>query len=104
MADPEDALDPLEALRARVIKLGSDTLTQLERDLTRGSVNQRNAAIRLVAPYLLKALDATDTDDSREQMKQAVEDLMAEMAADDGPESDPDEPPSPAEPPQDSRP
>ena len=100
----DDPQDELEALRQRVIQLGEDTLTQLENDLRRGSVNQRNAAIRMIAPYLLKTLDASNTDDSKEQMKQAVDELMAQMAGDDEPESDGDEPAPLAEPPEDSGP
>lgn len=100
----DDPQDELEALRQRVIRLGGDTLTQLENDLRRGSVNQRNAAIRMVAPYLLKALDASNTDDSKEQMREAVNELMAEMAGDGEPESEGDEPAPAAEPTEDSGP
>lgn len=77
MGSPEDV--EIEALRRRVLDLAHSTLQQLEIDLVRGSVAQRNAAIKTVAPYLLRILSSNDDADQQADMKQAVADLMAEM-------------------------
>jgi hypothetical protein len=77
MGSPEDV--EIEALRRRVLDLANTTLQQLEIDLIRGSVAQRNAAIKTVAPYLLRILSSNDDADQQADMKAAVADLMAEM-------------------------
>jgi hypothetical protein len=77
MGSPEDV--EIEALRRRVLDLANTTLHQLEIDLVRGSVAQRNAAIKTVAPYLLRILSSNDDADQQADMKAAVADLMAEM-------------------------
>lgn len=71
--------DELAALRQRVLVLANSTLTELERDLRRGSLTQRNTAIRLIAPYLLKSLDSRDEDHAMEQMKAAFAELMSRV-------------------------
>ena len=77
MGSPEDV--EIEALRRRVLDLAHSTLQQLEVDLVRGSVAQRNAAIKTVAPYLLRILSANDEADQQAELKAAVADLMNEM-------------------------
>jgi hypothetical protein len=77
MGSTEDV--EIEALRRRVLDLAHSTLQQLEIDLVRGSVAQRNAAIKTVAPYLLRILSSNDDADQQAEMKAAVADLMAEM-------------------------
>lgn len=77
MGSPEDV--EIEALRRRVLDFAHTTLQQLEIDLIRGSVAQRNAAIKTVAPYLLRILSSNDDADQNAEMKAAVTDLMAEM-------------------------
>lgn len=77
MGSPEDV--EIEALRRRVVDLAHATLHQLEIDLVRGSVAQRNAAIKTVAPYLLRILSSSDEADQQADLKQAVTDLMSEM-------------------------
>ena len=77
MGSPEDV--EIENLRRRVVDLANATLHQLEIDLVRGSVAQRNAAIKVVAPYLLRILSSGNEEDQQADLKQAVTDLMAEM-------------------------
>jgi hypothetical protein len=77
MGSTEDV--DIENLRRRVVDLAHATLHQLEIDLVRGSVAQRNAAIKTVAPYLLRILSANNEEDQQADLKQAVTDLMSEM-------------------------
>ena len=82
---PDDP-DDLDGLRSHVVRLAHLTLNQLESDLTRGSVNQRLAAQRMIAPYLLKSLDSKDEDDANEELRQSVADLMAEVRGESTPD------------------
>jgi len=71
-----EADDALIQLRNRVLDLGHLALGELETDLRRGSVTQRNNAIKLVAPFLLRSLEARDDDAQLEAMKIAFTSLM----------------------------
>lgn len=80
------ALDQLAVLRQRVLGLGDTVLDHLERDLRSGSMAQRNTAIKLVAPFLLRSLEAQDDDAALEQMRLEFEKMMAKvMGMDDSP-------------------
>jgi hypothetical protein len=68
-----------ESLRDEVVGLAQITLRRLKMDIEYGSITQRNAAIRLVAPYLLKVLDKTDEDDQLKTIRDAVDGLMGEL-------------------------
>ena len=80
------ALDQLAVLRQRVLGLGDTVLEHLERDLRSGSMAQRNTAIKLVAPFLLRSLEAQDDDAALEQMRLEFEKMMTKvMGMDDSP-------------------
>lgn len=74
----------LEALRARIYKLASTTLAELEKDLRYGSPAQRNHAIKVIAPYLLKALSPDDeADDGLGELRGAMEELRKQLVGGD---------------------
>lgn len=74
-----EADDALVQLRNRVLDLGNLALDNLEKDLRNGSVTQRNNAIKLVAPFLLRSLEARDDDAQLEAMKVAFTSLMEQV-------------------------
>lgn len=75
----DNPVDAYESLRAEVIDLAHITLRRLRMDIEYGSVAQRNAAVRMVAPYMLKVLDRTDEDDQLKLIRDAVDGLMGEL-------------------------
>lgn len=75
---PDDD-DPFDLLRADVLDLARVTLRKLRMDLEYGSVTQRNAAIKLITPYLLRTLDASNEQDQLAAVKEAIVGLMSDL-------------------------
>lgn len=73
--------DDLANLRRNVLLLAQETIARLLADLRYGSVTQRNNAVRIVSPHLLRMLDATGQEDQLESLKEAVTGLMQDVRA-----------------------
>jgi hypothetical protein len=78
-ADVEHEVDEIDLLRADVLSLAQLTLKQLKIDIEYGSMTQRNNAIRMVSPHLLRMLNATGEEDQLGALKQSITDLMSEV-------------------------
>lgn len=74
-----DGEDEFDLLRADVLDLARVTLRKLRMDLEYGSVTQRNAAIKLITPYLLRTLDASNEQDQLAAVKEAIVGLMSDL-------------------------
>ena len=85
MGSPETDVDddPFADLRSNVLVLAQETIGRLLADLRYGSISQRNNAVRIVSPHLLRMLDATGQEDQMETLKEAVTGLMSDIRASD---------------------
>jgi hypothetical protein len=85
MGSPETDVDddPFTELRSSVLLLAQETIGRLLADLRYGSIAQRNNAVRIVSPHLLRMLDATGQEDQMETLKEAVTGLMSDIRASD---------------------
>jgi|688.fasta_scaffold1888815_2 hypothetical protein len=82
MGSPETDVsddDDLNMLRRNVLLLAQETIARLLSDLRYGSITQRNNAVRIVSPHLLRMLDATGQEDQLETLKEAVTGLMQDV-------------------------
>lgn len=82
MGSPETDVtddDDLNTLRRNVLLLAQETISRLLADLRYGSITQRNNAVRIVSPHLLRMLDATGQEDQLETLKEAVAGLMQDV-------------------------
>lgn len=75
----EQDVDELAQLRLRVINLGERAIDRLEADLRNGSLAQKNAAIKLIAPFLLRSLEVRDDDAVLSEMKKQFELMMVKV-------------------------
>lgn len=71
--------DEFAVLRRNVLLLAQETIARLLADLRYGSITQRNNAVRIVSPHLLRMLDATGQEDQLETLKEAVTGLMQDV-------------------------